>query len=133
MQKSVVFTPTNWLIGKGSIILTGSLFQIKLIGIMTGHCRLKRHLKLMRIEEDTIYPTQDERMAYKKAQSESNSMGREVNGEVQHRTDPESRSVNWTGRAFLGEVKYKLVSRLRPPLSYYFYYLLTIICFFLNF
>ena len=41
---------TSWLIGNNRKDTN------LLVGILTGHCRLKRHLSLMRIEESAMCP-----------------------------------------------------------------------------
>lgn len=40
----------------------------------------------------------DEQMRHKNAQMERSAIVREENIEVQHRTDPKSRSGDWSGR-----------------------------------
>jgi hypothetical protein len=46
---------TEWLLGKGRSTISG------LTGILTGHCRLKRHLALLGIENSPICPGCGER------------------------------------------------------------------------
>lgn len=97
---------TNWLDGNNR----GDT-NLLVVGIRTGHCRVKGHLPLMRIVEDAmnlerwrichLWHSRDEPTGNKQVQNGRNTILLEENGVAQTQTDPENRSRDSSGLLLL--------------------------------